>query len=690
MDSSNIHAAPATSAAVPGPGTATAVAPAAEAGLSLPFDPIRLLAALLRNWIWLLVTGVVLGGGLVTLGYYKLQTSYTVETELIRRESSTTIRASLQGDSFKPRQVTVQTIVTVMQSPKLLDRVGSLATPPITGAALGRMLTIKPEKETDLISVSLTTKLGAQATADLVNLYAREVVAMTAQMQSEEAGELDKFLRDQIAKIDAELDDINKESLEFSRESDFYGDDREVEAYLHQTSDAEMQIENAKTELETVEFRMANVEHELAQQDPMAIRLNQAQAQLKTLEASYATNSPLVKSAADQVTELEQQIAATGGLKTNFDSNFQFSDNTLANDLYMQLVNLRGQREGLQKQMAQLKTFAEGVQEKLRSVPAKSQHHDAIVARQQSLQVTRDLFSGRQHEAQIYEENSPGLYRQFAPATEDSVGTSNRTMKVALAGVAGFVLGLVLSTGLVLGRELLDLRVISAGDLKRSTGVPVIARLPKLASLNPVQLAQWRFRTWAQVIRKLKLQNETRLTLAFTSTASGEGKSTFIKELHVAALDRRLPVVLVTNAPAGDARARRVPLTEALARPELVCEHVRAKPDVALELSFGSDWKWTLENRTLWEKAVVVWQQLNPLAIFVELPPMTDLDAVLTAELMPLTIWVTMSGKLHQRELAESLELVEAGEVKLVAAMLDYESPELVRLSFLGRLGLPV
>jgi len=690
MEPSNIHAAPAISAAGPGPGAATAAAPAAEGGLSLPFDPLRLLAALLRNWIWLLITGIVMGGGLLAFGYYKVQTSYTVETELIRREASTTIRASLQGDSFKPRQVTVQTIVTVMQSPKLLDRVGSLATPPLTGAALGRMLTIKPEKETDLISVSLTTKQGAQKTADLVNLYAREVVAMTAQMQSEEAGELDKFLREQIAKIDAELDDINKESLEFSRENDFYGDDREVEAYLRQSSDAEMQIESAKTDLETVEFRIANVEHELAQQDPMAIRLNQARAQLKTLQTSYATNSPLVKSAADQVGELEQQIAATGGLKTNFDANFQFSDNTLANDLYMQLVNLRGQREGLQKQMAQLRTFADGVQEKLRSVPAKSQHHAAIVARQQSLQVTRDLFSGRQHEAQIYEENSPGLYRQFAPATEDSVATSNRTVKVALAGVVGFILGLVLTTGLVLGRELLDLRVISAGDLKRSTGVPVIARLPDLASLNPVQLAQWRFRTWAQVIRKLKLQNETRLTLAFTSTVPGEGKSTFIRELHFAALDRRLPVVLVTNAAAGEGPARRVPLAEALNRPELVCEHVRTKPDVALELHFGNDWKWTLENRTLWERATAVWQQLNPLAVFVELPPMTDLDAVLTAELMPLTIWVTMSGKLHQRELAESLELVEAGEVKLVAAMLDYESPELVRLSFLGRLGLPV
>jgi len=684
MESDIKHAAPAS---LP-PGSAPAAAP--EGGLSLPFDPIRLLAALLRNWIWMVLTGVLLGGALLTLGYYKLETSYTVATELIRREASTTIRASLQGDSFKPRQVTVQTIVTVMQSPKLLDRVGSLANPPIAGTALARMLTIKPEKETDLISVSLKSKLGPQGTADLVNLYAREVVAMTAQMQSDEAAELDKFLRDQIAKIDAELDEINKESLEFSKESDFYGDDREVEAYLRESSDAEMQIETAKTELETVQFRIGNVERELAQQDPMAIRLNQARAQLKTLQASYSTNSPLVTSAVDQVAALEQQIAANGGLKTNFDANFQFSENTLANDLYMQLVNLRGQREGLQKQMLQLKTFAEGVQEKLRSVPAKSQHHAAIVARQQSLQVTRDLFSGRQHEAQIYEENSPGLYRQFAPATEDSVETSNRTMKVVLAGVIGLVLGLVLSMGVVLGRELLDLRVISAGDLKRSTGVPVIARLPDLATLNPVQLAQWRFRTWAQTIRKLKLQDETRLTLAFTSTQPGEGKSTFIRELHVAALDRRLPVVLVTNALAAEGGARRVPLREALQRPELVGEHVRTTPDVALELHFDSDWKWTLENRTHWQQASRVWQQLESLAIFVELPPMADLDAVLAAELMPLTIWVTASGKLHQRELAEALELVEAGEVNLVAAMLDYEKPELVRLAFLGRLGLPV
>jgi Mrp family chromosome partitioning ATPase len=76
--------------------------------------------------------------------------------------------------------------------------------------------------------------------------------------------------------------------------------------------------------------------------------------------------------------------------------------------------------------------------------------------------------------------------------------------------------------------------------------------------------------------------------------------------------------------------------------------------------------------------------------MFVELPPMDNLDAVLTAELMPLTIWVTDSGALLQRELADSLEMVEAGEVRLVAAVLNREPADLSRLAFMAKFGLPV
>ena len=672
------------------PAAATPAAPAAEPTATLPFDLLRLISALLRNWYWMLISGGILSVLMFAVGYFKFETGYWVTVQLIRRESTTPIRASLLGDAFKPRQVSVQTIVDVMQSPKLLDRVGSLANPPMTGAALNRALTIKPEKETDLITVTVKDKLGIQATADLANLYSREVVAMTAQMQSEEAAELDKFLQEQISRIDSELDAINQELLQFSRDNEFYGDDREVEAYLKQQADTELAMQTATNELDNVNFRIASTEHELSQQDPVAIKLNMARSELATVRSTYADSSPFVKSAQAKLDAIQQEIKAAGGLKTNFDSNFQYSDNTLANDLYMQLVSLRGEREGLNKQLVALAAFDAQILEKLRGVPAKSQHHAQIVARQQSLQATRDLFSGRQHEAQIYEENSPGLYRQFAPATEDSVETSNRWIKIIIATVVAFILGILGTVGVVLGRELMDLRIISGGDLRRITEVPVIARLPELESLSETQLAQWRFRTWAHVIRQLKLQNETRFTLAFTSTRPGEGKSTFIKELYVAARDRRLPVVMVINSSLPEGQSKRIELATALATPELVCQHVLSTPEVPLELHFASDWQWTLENRNRWERAARLWNQLEAMALFVELPPMTDLDAVLAAELMPITIWVAMSGGLQQRDLAESLEMVEAGEVRLAAAMLNQEPPALAKLAFLGKFGLPV
>ena len=147
---------------------------------------------------------------------------------------------------------------------------------------------------------------------------------------------------------------------------------------------------------------------------------------------------------------------------------------------------------------------------------------------------------------------------------------------------------------------------------------------------------------------------------------------------------------MVTNSALPEGQARRLPLADALAAPEIVCQHVLTASETPLELHFEADWQWTLENRNRWERAARVWSQLESLALFVELPPMADLDAVLTAELMPLTIWVAASGGLQQRDLAESLEMVEAGEVHLVAAMLNQEPPALARLAFLGKLGLPV
>ncbi len=660
---------------------------AATGGLALPFDPARLIAAVLRHWLWLPIAAVALAVPALTLGLIRFKTGYSVSIQLIRREASNAIKASQTGDAFKPRQVTVATVTSVMQSHSLLDRVGSQARPRLTPSELRASLTIKPERDTDLIYVTIRAKHSAQATADLANLFAKEVVALTARMQSDEAGELEKFLSEQIAQLDHELVKVNQGLLEFTQGADFYGMDREVEAYLRGLSDIEVRLETAKATAATLDFRIASAERELVKQNSLALKLNQARDELARLQATYTDDNPQVLDAKDKVTVIEKESAeATSG--TNNLSNFRYSENTVANNLYLQLLNLYGERESAIKDVAQLTKFHERVKAKLQAVPEKGQRYAVIVARQQSLQATREMMSGRQREAQMFAENSPGLYRLFAKASEEGVDVSKRWKKIVLVGVGAAVFGFGLAIFGICGLELMDLRVVSVGDLKRATGLPVIARLAETVSWSAPEISQWRFRAWSQLIRRLPLQNDAHVTLAFTSAKAGEGKSTLIRHLRDAARDRSFRVVTVTNSPTGTDAVSPLALTDALSNPDLVARQLRASPTVPVELLHDRAWKWNLENRARWQRAVDAWQQIPALALLVELPAMTDLDAVLAAELMPAVVWVAASGETQQRELGQILETMAAAEIPLAAAVLNREPAALARLGGLGKIGL--
>lgn len=660
---------------------------AASGGFALPFDPVRLIAAILRRWKWLPIVAVALALPALMLGLVRFKTVYSISIQLIRRETSTAIKASQFGEAFKPRQVTVATVTSVMQSPRVLDLVGNQAKPRLTPSALLGSLKINPERNTDLINVTLQGKHSAQATADLANLYAKEVVALTAQMQSDEAGELEKFLHEKITQMDQDLVKLNQELLEFSQGTDFYGADREVEAYLRELGDIEVRLETAKATSATLDFRIASDERELAKQNPLALKLNQARDELARLRASYTDDNPQVLDAKDKVAAIEEGSAtATSG--SNNLANFRYSENTVANNLYMVLLSLYGERESAVKNVVQLSAFHDRIKDKLKSVPEKGQRYAQIVARQQSLQGTREILSGRQREAQMFAENSPGLYRLFAKATEANVELSSRWKKVAIVVMGAAVFGFGLALLGICAWELMDLRVVSAGDLKGATGLPVVARLAETTSWSAPEFSQWRFRAWSQLLRRLQLQNEARVTLAFTSAKAGEGKSTLICHLRDAARDRNFPVVSVTNSPTGTAAVNPILLAEALANPDLIPRLLRERPAIPIELHYDRSWNWTLENRARWLRARETWQQVPVLVLLIELPAMRDLDAVLAAELMPAVVWVAASGESQQRELAQVLETVAAAEIPLAAAVLNREPAALARLGVLAKFGL--
>lgn len=675
------------------PGSAEVV-PTAGLGAFVPFDPLRLILALRRRIVWLILGAILVATPVGLLGAFRLQTSYTVPIQLIRRELPNSFRASELGEAFKPRQFSIATVVAMMRSPSLLAKVGNLARPKLSANALLSGLIITPERNTDLINVSIRSSVSAAAATELVNAYAQEVVELTRTLQQQEAAELDRFLRDQLGRTEGDLAEINQEILRFTRAENFLDSDKEIEAYLRNLSDAETALQNTKLEAETVAFRIAALEAEISRQNPAIAALEEARARLKTLLVDYTEANPIVVDQQSRIAALETEAATS----TNVLENFQAGANTVANAMFIDLVNLRAQREALQSQLKQFEERRVVATAKLRDLPEKGMKYAKLKARQLSLETTRAFLSGRQREARLFSENSPGYYRLFAPASENDVIVSNKSRKLVLATAAAALAGLVAAFLLVCLLEALDERVVSPADLRRATRLPVVGRIEDFNTPDVPNLATWRYRTWSALSRILADSHNPSGSLfcGLLSAQAGEGRSTWIRLLAEAARERGHRTVRVQPAPttssptAAPAAAQlHLPLPDALASPALLIEALQNPDlqDVFLEIPAGFGWPPT--RRFQWAHALQEWRSLGNLILFLELPPASHLESILLAETMPAVLWLSASGINPVSEIGSLLETAREGRTRLKGALLNRmpgpfrHLPDLARFGFL-------
>jgi protein involved in polysaccharide export with SLBB domain/capsular polysaccharide biosynthesis protein len=644
---------------------------------------MRILPAIWRGRWWVLLGGVVLGGCAFLAGWFKFDTTYNASVQLIRRELPDSFRASEFGESFKPRQFSVSTIVAMMRSPSLLSTVGAQAQPKVSASQLRQNLTITTERNTDLITVSLHDETGAQPVIDLLNLYAREVVALTQTLQQQEAAELDRFLREQLERADTETSEVNQELLDFRERTGFYDSDKEIEAYLRELGDAEARIQSGRLEEQTVRLRISGLERELQRLNPTLLKLSEARDQLNTLRVRYTEANPMVKEQVALVKALEEQTAAP----TNSLEDFQPGDNTMANAMFVDLVSLRAQGAALASQVTPLEERRQAILTKLDASPEKSLQYAQIKARQQSLEMARALLAARQRETQLFAESSPGYYRLFASATLGDVSIEDRNPKLVAVTGLGLCFGCLLVGLVVCAKELLDDRVYSLGDMRLAVGRPVLARLGDLNELDESALALWRFRTWSTLSRTLGASKERAVAVGITSTRHGEGRSTWVRLLGEAAAERNLDTLILTNQKPEERTPDVLALSEALTDPAHVTTRLREGAASRIVLVCPDDWVWNNVHRAQWKEALRLWRELPNLAILAELPPARDTQALLLTESLPHVLWLSRSGVSEQPETRRLVETLCTGEARLSGVLANDLPRILERLPDLSKFG---
>ncbi len=641
------------------PAAEGATKPAKPAGL--PFDPLRLVTALLRRWLLIVISGAVLGvlGGLGA--YYKFSADYKAGAQLMRQEPSSTFRASEMGEPFKPRQLSVTTLVGFMKSPAVMQRVAEQVQLPARMVSGG--LTITPERNTDLINLTYTTKRSRQTAARVLNAFGNEVVRMTREMQSQEASEINRLLKRQVAKADDDLRTINNELLEFSKQAGIINADKEIDAYLRSLGDVDMKFETMRIDYETADLKIAALEKELALNNPMAERLTMAREKLEQMLQQFTPANPLVEEQKGVVAELEAKM------KESEDKPMaapRQGESGLATTFYTELMSLKTQKQVISAQLEKLKTVRSGLEDKLKGLPEKGMQLARMKARQQALESAQALLTSRQREAQVYEENPLGYYR-FFDAKVDDVEMSGRGKKVIMVTVAAGFFGVFLAVFGVCLVESFDDRIVTKSDLKRVTKLPLLATLPDLDDLDSVAQANWSFRTWLALKAKFQEGPRGEIVCGWLSAHRSEGCSTWVDLLARAAAQRSENVLVVTNhAPVNGAVQ---PLEGALADPA----SVGIKRGTPRWLLTPPDWHWDVERRRQWRTAMENWTQAEGLVVLVALTKVDQPETLLFEEDLTQLVWVARSGFSRSKETAERLFNMQNAGCRFAGTVLNSE-----------------
>jgi protein involved in polysaccharide export with SLBB domain/capsular polysaccharide biosynthesis protein len=178
---------------------------------SAPFDTWAVLDFWLRRWHWLVIWTVLFAAAGAFAARYYWGRSYSVSAQLIHYAPSAV------DDSYRPRDIAAPSLVLMLQSQSLYEKVGAQQTPPLSAKQMARRLQFQLDRNNDIATVS-SEGADREATVGLVNQFTTAAIEYTQALQKQEALAANDSVKQQLKEVEAELaasrSSVPKESAE--------------------------------------------------------------------------------------------------------------------------------------------------------------------------------------------------------------------------------------------------------------------------------------------------------------------------------------------------------------------------------------------------------------------------------------------------------------------------------------------
>ena len=621
---------------------------------SAPFDTWAVLDFWLRRWRRVAFWTLLLAAAGALIARLVWGPSFTATAQLIHYAPSTVDAA------YHPREIAAPSLVVMLQSPSVFESAGAQHQPPLSAKQLERRLQLTLDRFNDVATVTAEASSRDEAVR-LVNEFTAVAIDYTRSLQKEEALAADLSVKQQLKSIEAEL----------------------------ASSRSSVPAGSAEMVAAVAAVPATEAPGPVALAGDFALRLQTARERLDELLVSYTDAHPLVREQRARIASLEdyaRRAAAAVAASAPATASGPAARRATASTAPAPSVYSRATPEEI------------WMGERLRT-----------------LETNRATLMTQQNALQPFIAQPPGYFSVLMPAVPGRALEHLHRVKLILGALFGAFLGFGLSTGQILMSEFLDNRVKTRVDVRRVTGLPLLATLGDINRLSPAETEQWAFRAWTALQRHLSLTPNHGMVCGITSAHAGDGRTTWINLLARAAgacgfrvltiTAQKPPVVdtartLHENSPraaasggssdappaaaaaaAGDDTSLALN-ANALSTPGAIAERlagVDAPPMVNIPLP---GWVWNLERRKQWQSALDCWGTIENVVIFVELPPASVPEAVLLAENIPNLLWLVDSDKSDAAEVHTGLETLRHARCNLVGSVLNRERAVPIRGRF--------
>lgn len=443
----------------------------------IPFDPFRLLLAVLERWkeIALCALGVAAAGAVFAL--FVLGDTYTARLELIKRASAESSEPDLTKP-YAPRPLDDEALMIAAYAKEVFDLSSATLGGEPSAEEVKDSISIEPVGTGGLFALKARSKAGQDGAYALAYAYANSLFAHTANLRKREALDQNELLEKQFEIKSEEIRKLHSELLTFAEEKSFFSEKEQGASLYTALEQLHQKAQDGKVSLNSKTSLIHNATQELEGPGYLRQLIEKKREEIDKLRETAEDLNPTVRRAVAELHDMEDRLAKLELEGIGGSSPARLTERRGSNDgaLTSTIIRLEEERKlqedllaGYEDQITQKQKEIEELPEKMLTVTNMKQSLE-------ELQRTAARIENRLSETRFHADSAPGVLKIFQNISPTDVEHKSRVFKATILGCAGLLLGGFGAIGLTLGIEFFRRTVRTPVQAAIATGSSPVLR----------------------------------------------------------------------------------------------------------------------------------------------------------------------------------------------------------------------